>query len=72
MLPIVSTQPPATLAQSQAIAGIRTLLKFRPAPDENGNVASQCLPSPRTSAIGISPPAADSEAALRMGLSAYR
>ncbi|MGR9577842.1 deaminase domain-containing protein [Pandoraea sputorum] len=72
VLPVVSTQPPATLAQSQAIAGIRTLLKFRPAPDENGNVASQCLPSPRTSAIGISPPAADSEAALRMGLSAYR
>ncbi|MCE4059581.1 hypothetical protein LXM60_05055 [Pandoraea sputorum] len=70
--PVVSTQPPVTLAHSQAIAGVRTLLRFRPASDDNGGVAPQCLPSPRTSSIGISPPAADSEAALRMGLSAYR
>jgi len=70
--PIVSTEPPVTLAHSQSIAGIRTLLKLRPTRDDSGGVASQCLPSPRTSAIGISSPAADSDAALRMGLSAYR
>ncbi|WP_174990878.1 deaminase domain-containing protein [Pandoraea anapnoica] len=70
--PVVSTEPPVTLGHSQSIAGIRTLLKLRPARDDNGGVAHQCLPSPGTSAIGISPPAVDSDAALRMGLSAYR
>ncbi|MFK0376062.1 deaminase domain-containing protein [Pandoraea sp. NPDC090278] len=70
--PVVTTVPPVTLAHSQAIAGIRTLLKLRPAREDNGGVAPQCLPSRSTSAIGISPPAADSDAALRMGLSAYR
>ncbi len=70
--PVVSTEPPATLAHSQAITGIRTLLKLRPAREDNGGVAPQCLPSRSASAIGMSPPAADSDAALRMGLSAYR
>lgn len=70
--PVVATEPPVTLPHSQAIAGIRTLLKLRPAREDNGGVAPQCLPSPSTSAIGISPLTADSDAALRMGLSAYR
>ncbi|AKC70830.1 hypothetical protein MB84_17105 [Pandoraea oxalativorans] len=70
--PIVSTERPVTLAHSQAIAGIRTLLKLRPAREHNGGVAPQCLPSRSLSAIGISPTAADGDAALRLGLSVYR
>ncbi|MFJ2991313.1 hypothetical protein [Pandoraea sp. NPDC087047] len=68
----IASPPPATFAPSEAVSGIRSLLRMRPERDEGGRVAPQCLPAPHARALGISPVPADSDDALSMGLSAYR
>lgn len=60
------------LAHSQAISGIRALLRTRPEREAGGRVTAQCLPAAHARALGIPAAPADSDEALRTSLAAYR
>ncbi|WP_374618635.1 deaminase domain-containing protein [Pandoraea sp.] len=68
--PPVSAAPIAP-SHSEAVSGVRAMLRVWPTRRDGGGVMAQCLPAPNTRALGVSPAPAESREALRTGLTAF-